>query len=621
MSGRRPGQGQRDYWSGFDTTGAAQIAASMKPSTAHVLPDMYAVLSFVKSDKKSHVGAKTRSRPARLLERLRHDRSSADRRLYEAQNRAHVAGHVVRGAELRGATRLSQSDYWSGFATTGAAPIAASMKPSTALVLPDMSYAVLSFVKSDKKSHVGAKTRSRPARLLERLRHHRSSADRRQYEAQHRARVTGHVRGAELRDATRLSQSDYWSGFATTRAAQIAASMKPSTALVLPDMSYAVLSFVKSDKKSHVGAKTRSRPARLLERLRHHRSSADRRQYEAQHRARVTGHVRGAELRDATRLSQSDYWSGFATTGAAPIAASMKPSTAHVLPDMSYAVLSFVKSDKKSHVGAKTRSRPARLLERLRHHRSSADRRLYEAQNRAHVAGHVVRGAELRGATRLSQSDYWSGFATTGAAPIAASMKPSTALVLPDMSYAVLSFVKSDKKSHVGAKTRSRPARLLERLRHHRSSADRRLYEAQNRAHVAGHVVRGAELRGATRLSQSDYWSGFATTGAAPIAASMKPSTALVLPDMSYAVLSFVKSDKKSHVGAKTRSRPARLLERLRHHRSSADRRQYEAQHRARVTGHVRGAELREERQEVACRGEDQVKASATTGAASTPPE
>ncbi|KAE9268873.1 hypothetical protein PF008_g31013 [Phytophthora fragariae] len=120
---------------------------------------------------------------------------------------------------------------------------------------------------------------------------------------------------------------------------------------------------------------------------------------------------------------------------------------------------------------------------------------------------------------------------------------------------------------------------------------------------------------------QRDYWSGFDTTGAAQIAASMKPSTALVLPDMSYAVLSFVKSDKKSHVGAKTRSRPARLLERLRRHQSSADRRQYEAQHRARVTGHVRGAELREERQEVACRGEDQVKASATTGAASTRPE
>ncbi|KAE8958234.1 hypothetical protein PF011_g30851 [Phytophthora fragariae] len=298
----------------------------------------------------------------------------------------------------------------------------------------------------------------------------------------------------------------------------------------------------------------------------------------------------------------------------------MKPSTALVLPDMSYAVLSFVKSDKKSHVGAKTRSRPARLLERLRHHRSSADRRQYEAQHRARVTGHV-RGAELRDATRLSQSDYWSGFATTGAAPIAASMKPSTAHVLPDM-YAVLSFVKSDKKSHVGAKTRSRPARLLERLRHHRSSADRRLYEAQNRAHVAGHVVRGAELRGATRLSQSDYWSGFATTGAAPIAASMKPSTAHMLPDMSYAVLNFVKCDKKSHVGAKTRIRPARLLERLRRHQSSADRRLYEAQHRARVTGHVvRRAELREERQEVACRGEDQVKASATTGAASTPPE
>nr|KAE8920143.1 hypothetical protein PF009_g29560 [Phytophthora fragariae] len=170
--------------------------------------------------------------------------------------------------------------------------------------------------------------------------------------------------------------------------------MKPSTALVLPDM-YAVLSFVKCDKKSHVGAKTRSRPARLLERLRRHQSSADRRLYEAQHRARVTGHVRGAELRDATRLSQSDYWSGFATTGAAQIAACMKPSTALVLPDM-YAVLSFVKCDKKSHVGAKTRVRPARLLERLRRHQSSADRRLYEAQHRAHVAGHVVRGAELR---------------------------------------------------------------------------------------------------------------------------------------------------------------------------------------------------------------------------------
>ncbi|KAE9053591.1 hypothetical protein PF006_g33507 [Phytophthora fragariae] len=102
----------------------------------------------------------------------------------------------------------------------------------------------------------------------------------------------------------------------------------------------------------------------------------------------------------------------------------------------------------------------------------------------------------------------------------------------------------------------------------------------------------------------------------------MKPSTAHVLPDMSYAVLNFVKCDKKSHVGAKTRIRPARLLERLRRHQSSADRRRYEAQHRARVTGHVvRRAELREERQEVACRGEDQVKASATTGAASTPPE
>ncbi|KAE8899095.1 hypothetical protein PF003_g17077 [Phytophthora fragariae] len=94
-----------------------------------------------------------------------------------------------------------------------------------------------------------------------------------------------------------------------------------------------------------------------------------------------------------------------------------------------------------------------------------------------------------------------------------------------------------------------------------------------------------------------------------------------MLPDMSYAVQTFVKSDKKSHIGTTATFRSARLLERLRHHRSSANRRQYEAQHRARVTGHVRGAELREVRQEVACRGEDQGKASATTGAASTPPE
>ncbi|KAE8898822.1 hypothetical protein PF003_g17089 [Phytophthora fragariae] len=120
---------------------------------------------------------------------------------------------------------------------------------------------------------------------------------------------------------------------------------------------------------------------------------------------------------------------------------------------------------------------------------------------------------------------------------------------------------------------------------------------------------------------QRDYWSGFDTTGVAQIAACMKPRTAHMLPDMSYAVQTFVKSDKKSHIGTTATFRSARLLERLRHHRSSANRRQYEAQHRARGTGHVRGAELREERQEVACRGEDQVKASATTGAASTPPE
>ncbi|KAE9173057.1 hypothetical protein PF004_g27088 [Phytophthora fragariae] len=69
---------------------------------------------------------------------------------------------------------------------------------------------------------------------------------------------------------------------------------------------------------------------------------------------------------------------------------------------------------------------------------------------------------------------------------------------------------------------------------------------------------------------------------------------------MSYAVLSFVKCSEKLHIGATTRTRPARLLERLRHHRSSPDRRQYGAQHRARVVGHVvRGAELREEQYEV----------------------
>ncbi|KAE9320937.1 hypothetical protein PF008_g17928 [Phytophthora fragariae] len=102
MSGRRPGQGQGDYLSGFDATGVAQIATCMKPRTAHMLPDMsYAVLSFVKSDKKSHIGATATFRPARLLERLRHHRTSANRRQYEAQHREHVAGHVVRGAELR----------------------------------------------------------------------------------------------------------------------------------------------------------------------------------------------------------------------------------------------------------------------------------------------------------------------------------------------------------------------------------------------------------------------------------------------------------------------------------------------------------------------------------------
>ncbi|KAE9290318.1 hypothetical protein PR003_g25328 [Phytophthora rubi] len=63
--------------------------------------------------------------------------------------------------------------------------------------------------------------------------------------------------------------------------------MKPRTAHMLPDMSYAVLSFVKCDEKSHIGATTRTRPARLLERLRQDRSSIDRRQRGAQHRARA----------------------------------------------------------------------------------------------------------------------------------------------------------------------------------------------------------------------------------------------------------------------------------------------------------------------------------------------
>ncbi|KAE8963540.1 hypothetical protein PR002_g29257 [Phytophthora rubi] len=98
--------------------------------------------------------------------------------------------------------------------------------------------------------------------------------------------------------------------------------MEPSTAHVLLETSYVVLSSVKSDEKSYIGATATFRPARQLQRLRHHRSSADRRQHGAQHRAR-----------------QRDYCSGFDTTGAAPIAASLEPSTAHVLPAMSYVVL------------------------------------------------------------------------------------------------------------------------------------------------------------------------------------------------------------------------------------------------------------------------------------------
>ncbi|KAE8986410.1 hypothetical protein PR001_g22607 [Phytophthora rubi] len=72
-------------------------------------------------------------------------------------------------------------------------------------------------------------------------------------------------------------------------------------------------------------------------------------------------------------------------------------------------------------------------------------------------------------------------------------------------------------------------------------------------------------------------------------------------------------------------ARPARQLKQLqrpRGYHSRADSCQYEAPHRAHVAGHVvRGAELREVRREVAYRGDDQDKASATTGAASTRPE
>ncbi|KAE9072739.1 hypothetical protein PF010_g25366 [Phytophthora fragariae] len=117
-------------------------------------------------------------------------------------------------------------------------------------------------------------------------------------------------------------------------------------------MSYAVLSFVKCSEKLHIGATTRTRSARLQRQARHHRSSTDRYQHGSK--------------------------------------------TVHVLLDVSYSVPNFVKSDEKSHIVAVTRTRPARLLERLRHHRSSPDRRQYGAQHRARVVGHVVRGAELR---------------------------------------------------------------------------------------------------------------------------------------------------------------------------------------------------------------------------------
>ncbi|KAE9320944.1 hypothetical protein PF008_g17927 [Phytophthora fragariae] len=71
---------------------------------------------------------------------------------------------------------------------------------------------------------------------------------------------------------------------------------------------------------------------------------------------------------------------------------------------------------------------------------------------------------------------------------------------------------------------------------------------------------------------------------------------------MSYAVLSFVKCSEKLHIGATTRTRPARLLERLRRQRgnsSCADWCRHGVQHRARVARRVVcGADLPEERQE-----------------------
>ncbi|KAE8881211.1 hypothetical protein PF005_g24117 [Phytophthora fragariae] len=146
-------------------------------------------------------------------------------------------------------------------------------------------------------------------------------------------------------------------------------------------MSYAVLSFVKCSEKAHIVKTTRTRSAQLQRRVRHHRSSTDR----YQHRPKtvhaflevsysVPNFVKSNEKSHiglTPRLDQRDYCSGFDTTGAAPVVASMGPTsrTCYVLSDVSYAVPNFVKSDMKSHIVAMTKTRPARLLERLRRQR------------------------------------------------------------------------------------------------------------------------------------------------------------------------------------------------------------------------------------------------------------
>ncbi|KAE9099437.1 hypothetical protein PF001_g23013 [Phytophthora fragariae] len=160
-------------------------------------------------------------------------------------------------------------------------------------------------------------------------------------------------------------------------------------------MSYAVLSFVKCSEKAHIVKTTRTRSAQLQRRVRHHRSSTDR----YQHRPKtvhaflevsysVPNFVKSNEKSHiglTPRLDQRDYCSGFDTTGAAPVVASMGPTsrTCYVLSDVS-----------------------------------------------------------------LDQRDCWSVFdgnEVTTPTPIDVGMASSTAHVLHDESYAVPTFLKSGK--------------------------------------------------------------------------------------------------------------------------------------------------------------------------------